>query len=199
MKIALSIIGILVVAALVFQGWTIYISNVEEQQYTVTNTFDQIEIRHYPPALMASVEKERQAGVPSSNRNFGVLAGYIFGGNSEKQEFAMTAPVHMEEDETTATMSFVLPASAVEADLPTPNDPAVQLHWSEDEYVAAIQFSGFSSKESVAKHKAILVNTLEDQGIQYEDNFRILGYDPPFKMVDRRNEIIVRVDVSTLP
>ena len=52
----------------------------------------------------------------------------------------MTAPVHMASD-SGSRMSFVLPQEAWEKDMPTPNDEAVQIHWSNEQTVAAIQFS----------------------------------------------------------
>lgn len=195
MKIAFIITGVLVVLALLFQGWTMYVSNVEEQAYEVEATYGDIEIRHYPPSLMATVETANA----SANQNFQTLAGYIFGGNEARQQFAMTAPVHTHETDSGSTMSFVLPSNVEEAELPTPNDQAVQLHWSADEYVAVIRFGGFRTPEREAKYTAILVAELETQGIEHTGDFRALGYDPPFKLADRKNEIIVAVAVASLP
>ena len=195
MKIAGIIIGVIMLLALGFQGWVMYISETEEQPYQVIARFDQIEIRHYPPARMASVDNANA----SANGSFQVLAGYIFGGNSEQQEIAMTAPVHMEKTDAGSRMSFVLPQEVWDTKLPVPNDDAVQLHWSEAQDVAAVQFSGFSNADLQMQYRALLIRTLDSLGIQHQNDFRSLGYDPPFKMNDRRNEIIVSIDRSTLP
>lgn len=192
-------VGVLVTGFLAFQGWMMYISDVEEQQYETVAQFDQVEIRYYPPALMATVEQKRSPGQQTANSGFMTLAGYIFGDNSTGQEFAMTAPVHMNEQDSMSTMSFVLPSHVQESDLPDPNNPAVQLHRSEEEYVAAIQYGGYRSKESEAKYRQVLLDVLEQQGIQHYGDFRNLGYDPPSKVVDRRNEVIVSIDISTVP
>ncbi|MFM7399863.1 MAG: heme-binding protein, partial [Bacteroidota bacterium] len=38
-----------------------------------------------------------------------------------------------------------------------------------------------------------LRKALEKQGIQYAGNFRYLGYNPPFQLIGRRNEIMVHI------
>jgi len=195
MKIAGIAIGVIILLALGFQGWVMYISETEEQPYEVIATFGQVEIRHYPPARMASVDNATASG----NDGFQVLAGYIFGGNSEEQQIAMTAPVHMEKTDSGSRMSFVLPQEVWDEELPTPDDDAVQLHWSEAEDVAAIQFGGFRNGDLELQYKTILIRTLDSLGVKHQNNFRSLGYDPPFKMNDRRNEIIVSIYRSTLP
>jgi len=190
MKAAGIGLGSLIVLGLVFQGWVMYSSSVEEQPYKIVKKYEPIEIRYYPPARMISYVND---GNSNRNGSFGKLAGYIFGGNEAKEEFAMTAPVHMEYSDSSSTMSFVLPQEAWEKDMPKPNDDEVQIHWTEEEYVAAIQYSGYQTQESYQKHKKLLVEKLSELNIEHDGNFRTLGYDPPYKTIDRRNEIIVRV------
>ena len=59
-------------------------SQVEQQNFKTLNIIDNIEIREYPPAIYASVT------IKNSNNNnmFGILAGYIFGGNENNQKIA---------------------------------------------------------------------------------------------------------------
>ena len=192
-------IAVLVGLALLFQGWVMYVSSVEEQPYEVLETYNEVEIRHYPPARMASVQNPETDKSKVSNSSFRVLAGYIFGGNSENQEFAMTAPVHMHESDSGTRMSFVLPQEAWNEELPDPNNNRVQLHWSKEEYVAAIRFGGFRSEEAETKYKNKLIQQLNELGIKHNNDFRVLGYDPPFKLTDRRNEVIVSIDRGSLP
>ena len=52
-------------------------SQVENQNFKTLNVIDNIEIREYPPAIYASVTIKNS----NSNNMFGILAGYIFGGN----------------------------------------------------------------------------------------------------------------------
>ena len=171
-----------------------YISDTEEQPYEVLTTFDEVEIRHYPPARMISVQTPTDTSRRGNDGQFRVLANYIFGGNEREEKFAMTAPVHMEQEENSRRMSFVLPQSAWQDSLPTPNDSAVQMHWSKDDYVAAIRYSGYTNPQLEAEYQKKIIEVLKEQGIRHYGNFRSLGYDPPFKMNDRRNEVIVSID-----
>ena len=56
-------------------------SQVENQNFKTLNVIDNIEIREYPPAIYASVTIKNS----NSNNMFGILAGYIFGGNENNQ------------------------------------------------------------------------------------------------------------------
>jgi hypothetical protein len=127
---------------------------------------------------------------------FGTLAKYIFGGNSEKKQIAMTAPVHMDIGDSVSTMSFVMPAKYNLDNLPKPNSGEVVLKTSDPEYVAVIQFGGFSSASKIEKYRAILEKALQAKGLSYHGNFRFLGYNPPFQLFGRRNEVIVALDAS---
>jgi len=197
MKLLLIIVIVAAGALLIFQGWTYYISKVEEQPYKVLKVLNLIEIRHYPAAKMATVNMAKNNNQNSSN-GFRTLAGYIFGGNDKNQEFAMTAPVHISKSDSLNTMSFVLPEGYWNSELPTPNNKEVKLHWSKEQTVAAIRFGGFRSDEKEAKMKAILLEELQKNNIKHLGDFSFLSYDPPFKMIDRRNDLIVSIDAASV-
>ncbi|MEM9705595.1 MAG: heme-binding protein [Pseudomonadota bacterium] len=66
---------------------------VETAPYKVLeNLAERIELREYPPQLLAEVDVrgERQQ---AASRAFPILAGFIFGGNETSAKVAMTAPV----------------------------------------------------------------------------------------------------------
>jgi len=79
-------------------------------------------------------------------------------------------------------------------DLPIPDNAEIDIQTKEAEYVAAITFGGFASAADIDKHKAILQSQLTKKGITYYGNFRFLGYNPPYQIFGRRNEVIVSVD-----
>jgi len=64
-----------------------------------------------------------------SGSGFRKLAGYIFGGNETATQIAMTAPVHMDINDTLLTMSFVMPISFNKVNLQKPNDSGVSIDW----------------------------------------------------------------------
>ena len=90
-------------------------------------------------------------------------------------------------------MSFVMPANYTLDNLPKPKDASIHLDTSPEEYVAAIRFGGYASDKDIKKYSAKLEKALNETGIPYEGNFRFLGYNAPFQLFGRRNEVIVRV------
>ncbi|MFZ4545812.1 MAG: SOUL family heme-binding protein, partial [Bacteroidales bacterium] len=88
---------------------------------------------------------------------------------------------------------FVMPAGYNQANLPKPNDSGVNIKTTGEEYVAALRFGGFASDKRIAKHSEKLKNLLKSKGISTSGNYKYLGYNPPFRLVGRRNEIVVSV------
>jgi hypothetical protein len=93
-------------------------------------------------------------------------------------------------------MAFVMPAQYTRDDLPKPNNAEIDILTTEAEYVAVISFGGFANNERIIKHQALLRQYLKDKGIDYYGNFRFLGYNPPYQIFGRRNEVIVSVDAA---
>jgi hypothetical protein len=91
-------------------------------------------------------------------------------------------------------MSFVMPAKYNKDNLPQPNNADVTIMTAPDEYVAAITFGGFASQEAIMKQTGILENALKENNISYFGHFRYLGYNPPYQLFGRRNEVIVSVN-----
>jgi hypothetical protein len=194
MKTAI-IITIIFLAVLVFVQ--VYANKssegTEQQQYDIIESDGVFEFRFYPAATMASVT------VPGDYRNssgtgFRILASYIFGGNSTDQKIAMTAPVHMTRDTEGYSMSFVMPSGYDTTNLPLPNSAMIRLHESEPAYTATIRFSGFANEEKIEDHKQKLMAYLDQRKIMYSEPFTYLGFNPPYQLINRRNEIMVRIE-----
>lgn len=109
------------------------------------------------------------------------------------KKIAMTSPVHMDINDSMSSMSFVMPADYNLDNLPKPNDSTIKLEKSADEYMAAIQFGGFANDDEIKKYASKLEEALKRSGINYYGNFRFLGYNAPFQLLARRNEIVVNV------
>jgi hypothetical protein len=191
----LLIIGSIAGLFILFQAYKIMgINKTELQPYKVLKTYDSIEIRFYPAVSMAMVKSNAQTYKELSSPGFRKLANYIFGGNNEEKQIAMTSPVHMDLNDSSSTMSFVMPASFNFDSLPKPQDNTVLLMKTKDEYVAAITFSGYINDSKIEEYKAKLIEELAKHSIKHFNNFRILGYDPPYQVIGRKNEIIVGID-----
>ena len=166
-------------------------ATTEKQKYNVVHSEKEFEIRFYPSAILATVYSDASTYRELAYPGFRKLAGFIFGGNDSETKISMTSPVHM--DMNTASMSFVMPSSFSEENLPKPDDPGVKIERTDDAYVAAIQFGGYASDKDIRKYSERLKSLLEAKGINWYGNFRYLGYNPPFQPFGRRNEIIVNV------
>ena len=194
MKILIIVIVILITLFILLQSYTYMSSNkTEEQKYDVILKEDDFEVRFYPSATIATIRSDAKTYKELSGPGFRQLAGYIFGGNQEKTSIAMTAPVHMDINDSGSTMSFVMPSGFNETNLPEPNDPGVVIEKTKEEHVAAIRFSGFASEDDLKLYTMKLQNILQDKGISSYGHFRYLGYNPPYQLIGRRNEIIVSV------
>ena len=163
---------------------------IEEPVYQVEKTWEteQIEIRAYAPRVMAVTEMAE-----NSNGGFRVLAGYIFGGNAEEQEIAMTAPVQqsMKGDRE---MAFMMPAEYALEDLPEPEDQRVSFRETPAYTAAVIQFSGWASSEKADENWQQLRRFLIAEGIDITGEPTLNQYNPPWTLpFMRRNEIIVPV------
>lgn len=195
MKIFIVICSIAIIVFIVFQIYsTMATKKSETQQYEVIRTENEFEIRYYPAVIMAKISSSSNSYLDLGYSGFGKLAKYIFGGNNENKKIAMTSPVHMDIGDEVSTMAFVMPSSLKNEDMPIPDNSEILIQTSESEYVAAFQFGGFANNYNINKNKAILEKLLQERGIFYYGHFRFLGYNPPYQIFDRRNEVIVAIN-----
>jgi len=180
-------------ALLLIQSFTtMAFAATEKQKYRVVHSEKEFEIRFYPSAILATVYSNARSYKELATPGFRRLAGYIFGGNESETRISMTSPVHM--DMNIASMSFVMPSSYSEENLPKPDDPSVKIERTDDVYVAAIRFGGYASDSDISNYSEKLKALLSVNGIRWYGNFRFLGYNPPFRLIGRKNEIIVNVE-----
>ncbi len=192
---ALITTSLLIGLFIVFQIYTsMATKKLETQVHKVIKQEKGFEIRHYPPVTMAMIFSTAKTYSELSSIGFTKLAGYVFGGNQFKKRIGMTSPVHMDIGDSVSRMSFVMPLSYTKDNLPQPDDSDVMIINNPEEYVAAIQFEGYASSDDIQKNMELLKACLKAQHLGYHGNFRYLGYNPPYQLVGRRNEIIVALD-----
>jgi hypothetical protein len=195
MKVLIIILAVAFLLIVLFQSFIIMPTNkTEEQKYSLVRKYKDFEIRFYPSATIATISSNAKTYRDLSGPGFRKLAGYIFGGNETNTRISMTAPVQMDINDSASTMSFVMPSSYNESNLPKPNDPNVVIKSTADEYVAVIRFGGYASDKDLKFYSEKLQNHLIENGIRSFGNYRFLGYNPPYQFIGRRNEIIVAVD-----
>ena len=87
------IIGIVLIGAVAAGP---IMSNVATPTYEVTTSEGNIEIRRYEPMIIAAVQIDGQRK-DTIRDGFRLLADYIFGNNTVRQDIAMTAPVQQQQ------------------------------------------------------------------------------------------------------
>ncbi|NND76605.1 MAG: heme-binding protein [Flavobacteriales bacterium] len=166
--------------------------NIEMYPFEVMQQYDGFEIRKYEAANFIYVTMDAKNYKESSSEGFGQLAGYIFGGNDAKRKIAMTSPVEMEMEDN-VTMKFLVPAEYDLNEMPRPDNANVQFKSEAPRTMAAISFGGFADDEKIEKYKNKLFAMLAEQGIEHKENYSFMGYNPPFELINRKNEIVVEI------
>jgi SOUL heme-binding protein len=184
----------------------------EEPKHRVVETSGAIEIREYAPSIVAEVEVDGDRS-EAADKGFRALAGYIFGGNKSTQKIAMTAPVTQEPQPAASEkiamtapvtqtaqsvgadgaqrwrVTFTMPGQYTLENLPKPDNAAVKLTLQPGEKRATIRFSGFSSVDNLAKHRALLEAFIAERKLETKGEYTVAFYNDPFTLPwNRRNE-----------
>ena len=194
MKTIIWIAGSVLILGGVISFFSFRFKGIETPNYKVIKTLGDVEIREYPNMILAQTKLGSKQYVSSGNSGFSTVAGYIFGGNQQKQKIAMTAPVIMNMSDTDASMSFVMPSQYQLSDLPVPNSNAVSLVTQDSMTLAVLRFGGFSSDEKIAKYAQILTLVLQEKNIRTKGSLLYMGYNAPWDVINRRNEVAFQID-----
>ncbi len=168
------------------------LSDTEQLKYEVVKEYDGFEVRRYEAALFSSVYLKSSSYEETSNQAFRVLAGYIFGGNETGEKIAMTSPVTMEIGDS-AKMSFMVPTNYADTNLPKPNNDQIFFEKKSGSIMAVIRFGGWANDERIKEHQEKLIQLLKSQKLEHTGKFVFFGYNPPYTVVGRRNEVAVEL------
>lgn len=179
---------------------------VEEPAYQVVVAEGAFELRDYP-ALVAAEVTVGGTRDQASSAGFRLLAGYIFGGNTRRQNIAMTAPVVQaptagEAIAMTAPVSrtvapggwsvrFVMPSTYSLASLPVPNNARVRLTKLPPSRLAVVRFSGMAHEVDVERKTAELDAFIAAHHLVADGPAALARYNPPWTpWFMRRNEVM---------
>jgi hypothetical protein len=154
--------------------------------------FENFEIRQYPQLTVATTELAQNNYDQISRVGFRRIASYIFGGNSDNAQIAMTSPVQMNIGES-SNMSFFMPPNYKLTDLPTPDNSQVVLHNQEERTLAIISFSGWASDKMLLEKYEELKSLLKAQNIPFKEGYGYFGYNPPYQLINRVNEVTIEL------
>lgn len=165
----------------------------EKLKYTTHYQDQNIEIRYYDEAVFAKVASNGDM-FDGRNQHFSTLAGYIFGKNEASEKIGMTSPVLMHNEGDKSVMQFVMPSRYDMNTLPEPNDPSVELEKSEGFWAVTIRYGGYNNNSKFEKHKEKLDDFIRQNELPSSGELYFLGYDPPFRVTGRTNEILVKLN-----
>ena len=136
----------------------------------------------------------------ATNGMFWKLFNYIRGNNEEEKKIEMTIPVktRVDLDDNAkckgVTMAFFIP-SKLHANPPVPKDKEVFNLEEEGAVMYAKAFGGFAKEKDWENHLQNLKDSLERDGKHYsKDLYYAAGYDPPYRLFGRRNEVLLVAD-----
>jgi len=185
----------------------------EQPRYVLLEHSGPFEIRRYAPSIVAQTTVSGEESEARS-QGFRKLAGYIFGNNQSRSEIAMTSPVsqaHSQEIAMTSpvaqaasdkgwTVQFFMPAKYTKADLPTPNDPDVQLFELPSTTYAVLSFSGYATPQLITRKKGELMTEANAQGRVSSGEPMVWFYDPPWTIPFlRHNEVAIKLETQRKP
>ncbi|KAJ8270518.1 hypothetical protein GJAV_G00115870 [Gymnothorax javanicus] len=154
------------------------------------------EVRTYLATKWVSTRVTGLQYKPAVSTGFRRLFSYIQGSNEPNEKVEMTAPVTCLVEpgagpacESTFTVSFYVPEQHQD-DPPKPTDPEVFIEHRKEHTVFVRTYGGFSNEEVIREQLLQLMKSLQRDGLEFEEKpYYTAGYDSPFKLINRRNEV----------
>jgi hypothetical protein len=168
------------------------VNDTETPKYVTIESFEKFEIRKYPKMILATTKLMTKSYSNNSSKGFRNVASYIFGGNDKNMKISMTSPV-LASIEDTMCMSFIMPSEYKLADLPKPENKNVKLLIQPERILAIISFRGFANDYDIRYYTKILKEQLKMEGMDPNGEVYFQGYDPPFKLFNRTNEVAIEL------
>jgi len=206
MTILIVVGGVLGLLALAAAAWIYVVNTVETPDYEVALSDGSIELRDYPPLVVAQVKRAGGRG-DAVNQGFGPLARYIFAKDRSGESISMTAPVTQERIAMTAPVTqtetdegqwivrFIMPAEYDLETLPQPASDDVRLDRIPARRMAAIRFSGVATDALIEDNETRLRDWIAARGLATTNEPPIYAYynDPFTPGFLRRNEVLIEV------
>lgn len=202
-----AILLLAVLAAAVAQNdplpW--YYHGLDGPEWTVKTVDNDVEVRNYPAQMWASTDVLDTNINDAGGIGFNILFDYISGANAANTAIDMTTPVLNlvtpgagPNCNSTFTVSFFVPYKYQESGPPAPTNPAVYIQSIGPLEVAVSEFDGYAvQKEDILKVAALEQDVVDSKDIEDDttagDAWFLAGYDPPFRVTGRHNEVWVKV------
>lgn len=166
--------------------------STEQYPYRVLHDFGQFELRSYQGAIFARTHIDAETYRRGSGNGFRTLASYIFGNNDRGESIAMTAPVVMSWEDG-MVMEFMMPSAFTMESLPVPGHSGIEIYEKPAVVMAGLSFGGWANDRRIAQKIEELSALLDAHGIAHTGHFQYFGYNPPYQLTNRRNDIVVEI------
>ena len=205
------ILGAFVLALVIWViGSYLVVRAIEKPAYSVLEKKDGYEIREYAPYIIAKTTVTGNYD-EATNNGFRIIADYIFGNNTKKENIAMTAPVLESKaasekiamttpvletagENNERTIAFVLPSKYALETLPTPNNNTVTFKEVPTRKVAVLRFTWYAREGRMDTKKALLQNYLKRDNVAAAGEPETARYNPPLSMpLLLRNEVLIPI------
>ena len=174
--------------------WQLERSFNDEPDYTVEETIGDLEIRRYEARVEAETMITEVDHVTAISRGFDVLAGYIFGKNTDREKLGMTTPVTTRNIEGDWRVAFVMPISRTSSSLPMPTDDRIELVEIAPRRVAVLEFRGARKNALIEEKQDELKKLVRAAGLKAKGDPTYAGFDPPWTLpMLRRNEAWIEI------
>ncbi|XP_066533030.1 heme-binding protein 2 [Hoplias malabaricus] len=178
-------------------GQVIFSTGLDSPKFTPQESKGQdYEVRTYQQTNWVSTTVTGMEQDSALSTGFKRLFKYIQGNNEKKVKVEMTAPVTCliapgegPACESSFTVSFYVPEKD-QADPPKPSAPEVFIEERKEFTVFVRTFGGFANTQNTLEELLKLTESLKRDGMAFKESpYYRVGYDSPFKLVNRRNEV----------
>lgn len=209
MKTLIIILIIIIVLVGLWFTWWYFTSRVEQPKTQIIQTLWDIQIRQIPEQIYATVTVQWSAA-QAPGKAFGMLAGFIFGGNVSRSSVAMTAPVISQAvsqpiamtapvvsqaiDESSYEVSFLMPSQYTMDTLPLPNNDRIRIHSVAAKTIAVVSFARYATQSNIDTYTTKLIEWLKAANITATGTTILAQYnDPRTPPTMRTNEIWIEI------
>ena len=160
-------------------------SEIETPNYTLLEKKGLFEIRIYDPVILA-ITNVKSNYRESTYTGFRRIANYIFGGNNENMEIAMTAPVLASSpvnNDGIYNIAFVMPKEHPLSNLPKPNYEYVEIKEKQLGKMAILRFGGWATEDKVFNYQQKLTLFLKEYQYEINGDFLVAQYNSPLSLI----------------
>lgn len=181
---------------LCFIAWQVYSAysnkKFENINQKLIGSINNVNFETNSQYTLASVKMDGKS-LNNAKGKFSVLANYIFGGNSDNKQIAMTSPV-IYNMSNYATFSFIMPDNYEVSNLPSPNSKEISFKTKKNQCIASIAFGGFVNNENCNENYLKLLEVLKTNDISHSNDYMLAVYNSPYQIINRKNEIWIEVN-----